>query len=72
MTLSELLSHLRENKIKVWTEGDRLRYQGAEGTVTPELLAELRDHKAELIARLRDADAGTQRDNVDPGRRPRR
>ena len=56
MTLDELLSHLRQNKVNLWVEGDRLRYQGSQKVMSPELLKELAVYKTEIIAHLRKAD----------------
>jgi non-ribosomal peptide synthetase component F/pimeloyl-ACP methyl ester carboxylesterase len=51
-TLNDLLSQLRTKGITLWLEGDRLRYRAAEGVMTPDLLAELKNHKSEIIAFL--------------------
>ncbi len=49
MTIIEFLSALRQNNVKLWVEGDRLRYNAPKGTLTPHLLAELSKRKAEII-----------------------
>lgn len=48
-TLDELLSELRQRDVKLWLEGDRLRYRAAKDSLTPELLTELKTQKAEII-----------------------
>lgn len=48
-TLDELLSELRQRDVKLWLEGDRLRYRAAKDSLTPELLNELKTQKAEII-----------------------
>lgn len=52
-TLDELLSELRQRNVKLWLEGDRLRYRAAKDSLTPELLNELKTQKAEIINFLR-------------------
>ncbi|HEY9673073.1 MAG TPA: condensation domain-containing protein [Waterburya sp.] len=56
-TVNELLSHLRSLDIKLWAEGQRLRYNAPQGVLTPELRAELAQCKAEILAFLQQADA---------------
>ena len=56
-TVNELLSHLRNLDIKLWAEGQRLRYNAPQGVLTPELRAELTQRKAEILAFLQQADA---------------
>ena len=52
MSTLEFLSRLREQEIKVWAEGDRLRYSAPEGRLTPELRAEMVRRKGEILALL--------------------
>ncbi|MDZ7969598.1 MAG: amino acid adenylation domain-containing protein [Nostoc sp. DedSLP03] len=52
-TLNELLSELRQRDVKLWLEGERLRYRAAKDSLTPELLTELKTQKAEIINFLR-------------------
>ncbi len=52
--MQELLSSLDARGIKLWVEGERLRFSAAEGALTPELRAQLQAVKPELIAWLRD------------------
>jgi non-ribosomal peptide synthetase component F/thioesterase domain-containing protein/acyl carrier protein len=54
-TLNDLLSQLRLRGITVWLEGDRLRYRASEGAMTPELMADLKANKTEIIAFLQQA-----------------
>ncbi len=49
---SQVLADLDRLNIKVWVEGSALRYQAPKGTVTPELLSQLRDNKPEIIRLL--------------------
>ncbi|MEH2435495.1 MAG: amino acid adenylation domain-containing protein [Nostoc sp.] len=52
-TLDELLSELRQRDVKLWLEGERLRYRAAKDSLTPELLTELKTQKAAIINFLR-------------------
>jgi amino acid adenylation domain-containing protein len=48
-TTLEFLSYLRGLDIKVWAEGEKLRFRAPESALTAELRAELSSRKAELI-----------------------
>jgi hypothetical protein len=48
-SLRELLTELGELGVRVWPEGDRLRFSGPKDAVTAEMRAELQERKAELI-----------------------
>ncbi len=50
--VEELLALLSSLDIKLWVEGDHLRYNAPKGALTPELRARLRERKAEIIAFL--------------------
>ncbi len=60
MSLVELLSTLRQNRVHLWVEADRLRYRAPEGAMTPELLAHLKQRKSDLLSLL-SADEGAGR-----------
>ena len=57
MTIPGFLSHLRSLGVRLWADGDRLRYSAPKGTLTPSLRTELVERKAEILAFLRDAEA---------------
>ncbi|HEY0733618.1 MAG TPA: amino acid adenylation domain-containing protein, partial [Herpetosiphonaceae bacterium] len=59
MTTFELLARLRGRNIKLWAEGDRLRFQAPKGALTDELRAALSEHKAEVLALLQEVTATT-------------
>jgi aspartate racemase len=59
MKTLEFLSYLRSLEVKVWAEGDRLRYNAPKGILTSELLDELRSRKAEILAFLHQDRLGT-------------
>lgn len=58
-TLNDLLSQLRIKGITLWLEGDRLRYRASEGAMTPDLLAELKNQKSEIIAFLQQVNTAS-------------
>src|SRR5215208_4795163 len=51
------MTELRRAKVRVWTEGEQLRYQAPRGALTPALLDELRQRKGDVIAFIREAQA---------------
>lgn len=53
--LDAFLLELRHLDVRLWVEGDRLRYKAAKNTLTSELLGELRDRKTEILAFLKSA-----------------
>src|ERR1051325_4542259 len=55
MTVVEFLSRLRSLDVKLWSEGNRLRYSAPPGVVTGELREELAERKAEILSFLRNA-----------------
>jgi hypothetical protein len=69
MTLDELREELRARGVRVWREAEKLRYDGPQGSVTPALLDELREHRSGLLASLPDASGVRLRDLVPVPRR---
>ena len=53
MNDAELLQHVRSLGVKLWLEADALRYSAPRGTLTPELLGDLKRRKETLRAILR-------------------
>jgi amino acid adenylation domain-containing protein len=49
----ELISELRRQDVKLWLDGDRLRYRAGKDSLNPELIAQLKDQKVEIINFLR-------------------
>ncbi len=49
MSTTEFISQLHRSGIKLWAEGDRLRFDAPSGAMTSELKEELRKRKPELI-----------------------
>ena len=54
-TLDSLLFELSQKDVHLWLEGDRLRYRAAKDAITPELLTEIKNRKAEIVQFLRQA-----------------
>ncbi len=52
MSAFTLIADLRRRGVELTAEGDRLRYRAPRGVLSPELLADLRSHKLELLAEL--------------------
>ena len=55
--LDEFMDQLRQSGVKLWVEGDRLKFRAPEGAVTPALLADLKGRKAEILVHLRPTPA---------------
>ncbi len=47
--MAQLLADLDSLSVKLWVEGERLRYKAPLGVLTPEMLERLREYKAEII-----------------------
>ena len=54
-TTVEFLSQLRSLDLRLWIEGEQLRYNASNGTLTPALRAEIIRRKTEIVAFLRAA-----------------
>ena len=53
-TIDEFLSELRSLNIKVWNEGESLRYKAPKGSLKPPLLSQLRERKTEILEFLKN------------------
>ncbi|MEM9484543.1 MAG: thioester reductase domain-containing protein, partial [Cyanobacteria bacterium P01_F01_bin.116] len=51
--LTQLLKHLQSRDVRLWLEGDTLRCNAPKGALTPELTAQLKERKPEIIALLK-------------------
>ncbi len=53
-TIDQLILELNNLGIKLWVEEDALRYRAGKGALTPEIKAELKEKKLEIIAFLKN------------------
>jgi hypothetical protein len=60
-----ILEDLDRRGVKVWVEGEDLRYRGPKKALTPEVLAELKAHKTEIISALRPPERKTVASSFD-------
>jgi hypothetical protein len=54
MKLVEFLQDLSFQGVKLWTEGEKLRVGGIKSTLTPDVIAQLQQHKIEILQLLHD------------------
>ena len=54
MNVVELLKELSTRGMRIWKDGDRLRYRVSEEALTPDLLDSLKLHKQEILDLLQD------------------
>lgn len=52
MSGTTLLEDLTRHGVKLWAEGGELRCRGPKKALTPEVLAELKSHKPEILSQL--------------------
>ncbi|HZS34487.1 MAG TPA: condensation domain-containing protein [Methylomirabilota bacterium] len=71
-SLREFLDELARVDVRVWADGETLRCSGPADVVTPELQAQLRARKAEILAFLGQARAATMGGDWTPAPRPGR
>src|SRR5262245_31002756 len=71
MTTLEFLSYLRSLDVKVWADGDKLRYRARESTLSPSLRMELAQRKSEILRVLNELDLSVQPKRLPLERAPR-
>jgi len=54
--IEEIFAQLRSHDIRIWREGDRLRYRAPKGALLPELRAELHQRRKEIILYAPDSE----------------
>jgi len=54
-TVDALMSHLRRQDVRLWLEGERLRFSAPPGALTPELQSELKARKEEVVSFFQQA-----------------
>jgi len=52
MTVDAFLKEVTLQGVDLWTQGEQLRYRGTKADLTPDLLAKIKEHKAELLPLL--------------------
>ena len=60
MTAASLLAALEELGVKLWTDGNRLRYSAPKGALTSGLKADLARYKSEILSALADFPVGAE------------
>lgn len=60
-TVAQLLDRLAEANIKLWAEGDRLRYDAPAQAMTPDVIETLRARKPEILAFFAEQEAAAAR-----------
>ncbi|HBY77708.1 MAG TPA: hypothetical protein DEG47_12075, partial [Cyanobacteria bacterium UBA11148] len=58
-TIDEILSDFQQLDVKLWINEGKLRYSAPNGTLTPDLLTQLRERKAEIIKFLQKTDSAS-------------
>ncbi len=56
MNVAALLENLNQKNIQLWANGDKLNVRCPNGVLTPELRAELNEHKTKIITFLREVE----------------
>jgi hypothetical protein len=54
MTAMDCMQRLRANGVRLWLDGDRLRYSAPRGMITRELREAVAANRAEIIRQLQD------------------
>ena len=58
MNAQELINKLNDLDVKVWAEGDMIKWDAPSGVIKDELLAEMKEHKTEILALLKGTEIG--------------
>ncbi|MEO6738974.1 MAG: condensation domain-containing protein, partial [Chthoniobacteraceae bacterium] len=59
--MNDLIEELRQRDIKLWRDGDNLRFSAPEGVLSPDLKARMLASKVELLAQLSDSQTAAAR-----------
>jgi amino acid adenylation domain-containing protein len=57
ISIDELLTLLRQKEVRIWAEGDKLRYSARDGAFTPDVLEAISHHKDDLLEVIHRVDA---------------
>lgn len=60
MNLADFINHLASEEVTLWLDSGRLRYRAPRGTLSPDLLDQIRQRKSELIEHLHARAASTR------------
>ena len=58
MNVEALVADLKQQSVRFWTEGERLKFAGPEGAITEDVLSKLRRNKAGILNYLTERSAG--------------
>ncbi len=72
MSVLDLLHELQVEQIKIWVDGDKLRYKTASGQLPAELRAKISEQKAGIINYLQQISAEQDQPEIKPVSRERR
>jgi amino acid adenylation domain-containing protein len=53
MSITDLIADLSQRDVRLWLDGDQLRFKAPQGSLTAELKAQLAEHKHDLVEFLR-------------------
>jgi len=67
--IETFLATLSRQDVKLWLDGDRLRCSGPEAVLTPELNAQLKNRKPEIITFLQQVNNAAQAPTITPAQR---
>ena len=72
MTTADLVADLSQLGVRLWLDGEQLRFRAPQGVLTPELKAEMARHKGALLEFLRGVQSSLESPAAPPiGRAPR-
>jgi len=66
MSVSNLIADLSRQDVRLWVQDGQLQFDGPEATVTADVLAKLRQHKAGILAYMAKRAVGEQAAEDDP------
>ena len=66
MSPMQLLTELRKRGVKLWLEGETLKFKGPKGALTAELKQQMKASKDALIELLAAASGANRRDDIEP------
>ena len=64
MFVNELLDKLLTLNVKLWVEGEQIRYRAPKDVITPDLLHEIRQNKSDILKLLREGQEDVASENI--------